>query len=101
MSGKSQLSPEDMQYQNCSLVRLLGFEAISERALTERDGAPNQEEEPVLIVREERIDCVCGVPGEDSYDGMWIQCDSCDAWLHGRCINMRRAPIGTLAKNDD
>lgn len=55
-----------------------------------------QEEEPAgaKIVRRERIDCVCGVAGEEAYDGLWLQCDSCDAWLHGRCINMRRAPPG-------
>jgi E3 ubiquitin-protein ligase SHPRH len=46
----------------------------------------------VDIKREERIDCVCGVDGEDGYDGLWVQCDSCDAWLHGRCVGIRRSP---------
>jgi len=48
----------------------------------------------VDIVREERIDCVCGVDGEENYDGLWVQCDSCDAWLHGRCVSIRRTPKG-------
>ena len=48
----------------------------------------------VDIRREERIDCVCGVDGEENYDGLWVQCDSCDAWLHGRCVGIRRTPKG-------
>ncbi len=48
----------------------------------------------VDIEREERIDCVCGVDGEENYDGLWVQCDSCDAWLHGRCVGIRRTPKG-------
>ena len=48
----------------------------------------------VNIMREERIDCVCGVDGEENYDGLWVQCDSCDAWLHGRCVDIRCTPKG-------
>ena len=48
----------------------------------------------VDIHREERIDCVCGVDGEENYDGLWVQCDSCDAWLHGCCVGIRRTPKG-------
>lgn len=26
--------------------------------------------------------------------GLWLQCDECDAWMHGACLGLRRAPPG-------
>ncbi|GAB4820920.1 hypothetical protein N2152v2_007966 [Parachlorella kessleri] len=49
--------------------------------------------------RQERIDCVCGVsdadaedPEAEDYQGLWVQCDACDAWLHGACVGHPRQP---------
>jgi E3 ubiquitin-protein ligase SHPRH len=48
---------------------------------------------------EERIECVCSVtsetPGAEDYDGLWVQCERCNAWLHGHCAGFKkRAPKG-------
>lgn len=57
---------------------------------------PEAEEAP----KQERIDCICGVRGEpgsdaeDGYEGLWVQCDACAAWLHGSCIGLKQAPRG-------
>lgn len=49
----------------------------------------------------ERVDCPCGAysdrPEEEegSYDGLWLQCETCLAWQHGACVgHPRRAPQG-------
>ena len=49
------------------------------------------------IEKRERIECICGsVSDDDGYEGLWLQCDSCDAWLHGACVGHPvRAPAGT------
>jgi len=46
-----------------------------------------------------RIDCVCGATDADprakDYEGLWVLCDACGAWLHGACIGFpRRGPPG-------
>uniref|UniRef100_A0A7N0TH89 E3 ubiquitin-protein ligase SHPRH n=1 Tax=Kalanchoe fedtschenkoi TaxID=63787 RepID=A0A7N0TH89_KALFE len=39
-------------------------------------------------VKKERIECVCGSVTENPrYEGLWVQCDVCDAWQHGDCVN--------------
>lgn len=51
--------------------------------------------------RGERIECVCGAT-EESRGGhvsqpgeLWVQCDTCDAWLHGVCVGLaKKAPKG-------
>ena len=38
-------------------------------------------------IKKERVECVCGAVSESSkYDGLWVQCDICDAWQHGDCV---------------
>eukprot|EP00887_Chlorella_sp_A99_P002685 scaffold6.g2685.t1 len=45
--------------------------------------------------RQERVDCVCGADSDDEgYEGLWVQCDECLAWLHCACVGLRRAPAG-------
>ncbi|KAF6143028.1 hypothetical protein GIB67_041096, partial [Kingdonia uniflora] len=35
----------------------------------------------------ERVECVCGAVTESvKYKGLWVQCDSCDAWQHADCV---------------
>ncbi|KLU83980.1 hypothetical protein MAPG_03029, partial [Magnaporthiopsis poae ATCC 64411] len=35
------------------------------------------------------IRCVCDSAGVDhNRDGFMVQCDSCEMWLHGKCINI-------------
>lgn len=39
-------------------------------------------------VKRERIECICGsVTESPRYEGLWVQCDICDAWQHGDCVN--------------
>ncbi|KAK9793457.1 hypothetical protein WJX73_010752 [Symbiochloris irregularis] len=49
----------------------------------------------------ERIECVCGAIDEHSGTHaaqpgeLWLQCDACEAWLHGGCVgHARQAPKG-------
>ena len=49
--------------------------------------------------RRAHIGCVCGVddssPDAEDYDGLWLQCSGCLAWMHGACVgHPRRAPAG-------
>lgn len=51
--------------------------------------------------RGERIECVCGLKEQPRYGKqhvqgtLWIQCDTCEAWLHGVCVgHPRQAPKG-------
>ncbi|XP_058207401.1 uncharacterized protein LOC131320657 isoform X5 [Rhododendron vialii] len=38
-------------------------------------------------LKRERIECICGAVSESSrYEGLWVQCDICDAWQHGDCV---------------
>ncbi|TLS31396.1 hypothetical protein PpBr36_03603 [Pyricularia pennisetigena] len=39
-----------------------------------------------------RVRCVCaGSPGgEQTVDGLMVQCQSCEMWLHGKCINVSK-----------
>ncbi|KAM7494701.1 hypothetical protein LguiB_029310 [Lonicera macranthoides] len=37
--------------------------------------------------KRERVECVCGAVTESSrYNGLWVQCDICDAWQHADCV---------------
>ena len=38
-------------------------------------------------LKKERVECVCGAVAESiKYKGLWVQCDSCDAWQHADCV---------------
>lgn len=38
-------------------------------------------------IKKERVECVCGAVSESSkYEGLWVQCDICDAWQHADCV---------------
>lgn len=47
--------------------------------------------------KRERVECVCGALTESSrYEGLWVQCDVCDAWQHASCVGFStkgRMPI--------
>ncbi|PKU64874.1 E3 ubiquitin-protein ligase SHPRH isoform X3 [Dendrobium catenatum] len=37
--------------------------------------------------KRERVECICGAASESrKYEGMWVQCDICDAWQHADCV---------------
>ncbi|EIE26712.1 hypothetical protein COCSUDRAFT_59229 [Coccomyxa subellipsoidea C-169] len=58
--------------------------------------------------KHERIDCTCPVtgdtPGAEDYAGLWVQCDECQAWLHGHwayiCPKCIRAHANALVTVD-
>lgn len=60
--------------------RLSRFPATSERVIRSKPGN--------IVIP---VYCHCRRP--DSMDEM-IQCDRCDAWMHFRCVGIRRAPAG-------
>lgn len=38
-------------------------------------------------VKIERVECICGAVSESpKYKGLWVQCDTCDAWQHADCV---------------
>ena len=44
-------------------------------------------ETPSVRDEVEQVNCVCGARAEDgTFSGVWVQCDQCLAWLHGKCI---------------
>ena len=75
-----------------------------------RHPCPDPAPPPTLAARvaslpkKQRIECMpCGTcvanPNDEaaeSYDGMWVQCDGCAAWMHGKCINFRGEPENLL-----
>ncbi|EQL01002.1 PHD finger domain protein [Ophiocordyceps sinensis CO18] len=36
------------------------------------------------------VRCVCEEASADEADGFMLQCESCEMWLHGKCINITR-----------
>ncbi|GIL56939.1 hypothetical protein Vafri_12224 [Volvox africanus] len=47
----------------------------------------------------ERVKCPCGVraddpndPSVEDYGGLWILCECCNAWMHGACVGVTKAP---------
>lgn len=36
------------------------------------------------------VRCVCDDTSADEADGFMLQCESCEMWLHGRCINLTK-----------
>ncbi|XP_052107843.1 uncharacterized protein LOC107459335 [Arachis duranensis] len=38
-------------------------------------------------LKRERVECICGSVSESlKYEGLWVQCDICDAWQHADCV---------------
>lgn len=38
-------------------------------------------------LKRERVECECGALSESyDYEGLWVQCDVCDAWQHADCV---------------
>ncbi|KAH8176354.1 PHD-finger domain-containing protein [Sarocladium implicatum] len=42
------------------------------------------------------VRCVCHRNRTDESDGYMMQCESCEMWLHGRCINVTRRTIPSV-----
>ncbi|KAE8813437.1 E3 ubiquitin-protein ligase SHPRH [Hordeum vulgare] len=50
--------------------------------------------------KRDRVECVCGAASESSaYKGIWVQCDTCDAWQHADCVGY--SPKKDLTFDDD
>ncbi|XP_027329381.1 E3 ubiquitin-protein ligase SHPRH isoform X1 [Abrus precatorius] len=49
-------------------------------------------------LKSERVECVCGAVSETlKYQGLWVQCDICDAWQHADCVGY--SPKGKYLKS--
>jgi hypothetical protein len=42
------------------------------------------------------VRCVCNRNRTDESEGYMMQCESCEMWLHGRCINVTRRTIPSV-----
>ncbi|KAF5592612.1 hypothetical protein FPCIR_5642 [Fusarium pseudocircinatum] len=40
------------------------------------------------LITDRHVRCLCNRKGADEGDGAMIQCESCEMWLHGKCINL-------------
>ncbi|GAB4832074.1 hypothetical protein Ancab_006094 [Ancistrocladus abbreviatus] len=50
-------------------------------------------------VKRERIECTCGAVTESvKYQGLWVQCDVCDAWQHAECVGYSTNGKSTKSK---
>jgi E3 ubiquitin-protein ligase SHPRH len=50
--------------------------------------------------KRERVECICGAASVTSaYQGIWIQCDICDAWQHASCVGY--SPKEEMHVDDD
>ncbi|KAK7385443.1 hypothetical protein VNO78_31163 [Psophocarpus tetragonolobus] len=49
-------------------------------------------------LKRERVECICGAVSESlKYEGLWVQCDICDAWQHADCVGY--SPKGKSLKS--
>ncbi|XP_019456201.1 PREDICTED: E3 ubiquitin-protein ligase SHPRH isoform X2 [Lupinus angustifolius] len=49
-------------------------------------------------LKKERVECICGAVSESfKYQGLWVQCDICDAWQHAECVGY--SPKGKSLKS--
>lgn len=49
-------------------------------------------------LKKERVECACGAVSESlKYQGLWVQCDICDAWQHADCVGY--SPKGKSLKS--
>ncbi|XP_047148397.1 E3 ubiquitin-protein ligase SHPRH isoform X4 [Vigna umbellata] len=49
-------------------------------------------------VKRDRVECICGAVSESlKYEGLWVQCDICDAWQHADCVGY--SPKGKSLKS--
>ncbi|KAI3952838.1 hypothetical protein MKX01_006881 [Papaver californicum] len=55
-------------------------------------------------LKRERVECICGAVNESyKYKGLWVQCDTCDAWQHADCVGYSpvRRPSGSHEAAED
>jgi E3 ubiquitin-protein ligase SHPRH len=51
-------------------------------------------------LKRERVECICGAVNESrKYEGLWVQCDICDAWQHADCVGY--SPKGKHLKSSE
>ncbi|ERN04198.1 E3 ubiquitin-protein ligase SHPRH isoform X1 [Amborella trichopoda] len=84
-------------------VELLACISAHRRELMELDTLTNHEvddcsQRNIKRLKRERVECICGAVNESpKYEGLWIQCDICDAWQHANCVGYK--PGKSLATN--
>ncbi|XP_042957344.1 E3 ubiquitin-protein ligase SHPRH isoform X1 [Carya illinoinensis] len=60
---------------------------------------PVQQKSNIKRLKRERVECICGAVSESrKYEGLWVQCDICDAWQHADCVGY--SPEGKLKSGE-
>ncbi|KAK7301052.1 hypothetical protein RJT34_11908 [Clitoria ternatea] len=86
-------------------VELLACISAHRRSVSESDILIDSEpqvkgDQKVALKRlkRERVECICGAVSESlRYQGLWVQCDICDAWQHADCVGY--SPKGKSLKS--
>ncbi|KAH8738061.1 hypothetical protein BGZ61DRAFT_471427 [Ilyonectria robusta] len=55
--------------------------------------SPSNLTESSLLTDRQDIRCVCNRKASEEGDGFMVQCESCEMWLHGKCINITRRTL--------
>ncbi|KAH7162334.1 hypothetical protein B0J13DRAFT_580082 [Dactylonectria estremocensis] len=55
--------------------------------------SPSTLTEASLMTDRQNMRCVCNRKASDEGDGFMVQCESCEMWLHGKCINITRRTL--------
>lgn len=51
-------------------------------------------------LKRERVECECGALSESyDYEGLWVQCDVCDAWQHADCVGFSAKGKTSISMN--
>ncbi|KAL2926006.1 E3 ubiquitin-protein ligase SHPRH [Bienertia sinuspersici] len=91
--GSLQNSVEQNEMGLGKTVELLACVFAHRKSSSEHSSSENisdgTEMEKMRLKRQkrERVECVCGALSESyKYEGLWVQCDVCDAWQHADCV---------------
>lgn len=51
--------------------------------------APGPSSAPKALLLPDVVRCPCGATSEGIFRGLWVACDVCGGWMHGRCAGVR------------
>ena len=59
------------------------------------DDLKEEIDDDIVLIKDDaapvKVCCPCGVRHDDpNYDGLWIECEKCETWMHARCVGLAR-----------